>query len=108
VNDELLLFNLQYQKSMTSMCHTPCMHATQRCTCNSSSESRTLASHHEETLGKHDLTAIGVRGRDSYYQLIRASHTRKSEFALEFEPPPRAIQIRYYRPQPYWYRVRLS
>ena len=74
----------------------PCMHATQRCTWNSSSESRTLASHHEETLGKHHLTAIGVRGRDSYYQLIRASHTRKSEFALEFEPPPRAIQIRYY------------
>ena len=77
---------------MTSTCHNACMHATQRCAWNSSSESRPLASHYERTLGKHHLTGIGVRGRDSYNKLIRASHTRKSEFALEFEPPPRAYK----------------
>ena len=62
--------------------HVPHTMHTRNPTVHMELESRPLASHHEETLGKHHLTAIGVRGRDSYYQLIRASHTRKSEFAL--------------------------
>ena len=66
---------------MTSTCHTPRMHAPQRLRV----ELEQRISTHEETLGKavrtrhdgstqaHHLTAIWVRGRDSYNNNSHAS-----------------------------------